>query len=385
MRAPGARESDDLDGQARGVLAAQRFVGALGTYRGVIAILVGLVILFSILQPGFRTTADVQNIVETNAVLLIVSIGLTFPMLNGGFDLSIAGVDALAGIFLVKLLIAGVPLWASVIVVVVGSILFGAIGNGILIGYLNVNFFIVTLGTLTIAQSLSLQLTGGAAIGMYSQHVLTDFGSGQLGPIPDSGIIAAAVVVLAICALRYTGFGRMVYAVGGNPEAARLAGISAPWIRMLTYAVSSGLAGIGGIIEVGRLQSASPTTDSTIELTAAAAVLIGGVAFGGGVGTILGTLLGVAFLGVLQSGLLISGLSSYWQGVITGVVLIGSVSLDKLRTRSGGRPPDQRGVFRVVDRLLGADSTARAGTSGKTSELTPGSGAGRAGADTDSV
>lgn len=309
------------------------FGAALGTYRGVLTVLALLILYFSVTQPGFRSVSNIQNMMSTNSVLLIVAVGLTFPMLSGGFDLSVAGVDALVGIMLSKLLLHGVPLSLAIVIVIIGAVLFGALTNGVLIGYFGVNFFIVTLGTLTITQGLALQFTGGSSIPMFNQHWLMNLNAGQAWGVPYMGYVASGALILGIIVLRYTGFGRMVYSVGGNPEASRLAGISVPRVRMMTYAISAGLAAVGGILEVGRLASAGPTTDSSIELTAAAAVLIGGVAFGGGVGTLLGTVLGVAFLGVLQSGLLISGISSYWQGVITGAVLIASVTVDRLRAR----------------------------------------------------
>lgn len=328
-----------VDGSAQsnayqGPTAARRTVAALSTYKGVLFILVVLSILFSVIQPGFRTVGNVANLAETNASLLIVSVGLTFPMLSGGFDLSVAGVYILSGIILVKLVGLGVPLGLAILIVIAGSAAFGAICNGILIGYLRVNFFIVTLGTLTITQGLSFQLTGGSSIGMYNESLLRTIGSGQVGRIPIDAVIAGAIAVASILLLRYTGFGRMIYAVGGNAEAARLSGIPTARVTMLTYAIAAGLAGVAGVVTVGRLESASATMDATIVLTAAAAVLIGGVAFGGGVGTIFGTILGVTFLGVLQSGLLITGVTSYMESVVTGIVLIGSVSVDKVR---GGR------------------------------------------------
>jgi ribose transport system permease protein len=335
---------------------ARRFSKVLSTYRGVITILVLLVTYFCIALPGFRTNGNFQNMVSTNAVLLIVAVGMTFPMLSGGFDLSVAGIDALAGILLSKMLLNGVPLALAIVITIGGAILFGMLTNGLLIGYFGVNFFIVTLGTLTITQGLALQFTQGSAIPMFNQHWLMNLAVNTVWSVPDMGLVAAAVLVLGVLCLRYTGFGRMVYAVGGNPEASRLAGISVPRVRLMTYAISAGLAGIGGVLEVGRLASAGPTTDSSIELTAAAAVLIGGVAFGGGVGTLLGTLLGVAFLGVLQSGLLISGISSFWQGVITGAVLIASVTVDRVRARRKGakaiRGPTQPAVDVNVDNVF---------------------------------
>jgi ribose transport system permease protein len=225
------------------------------------------------------------------------------------------------------------PMPEAIIIIIVCAFVLGALTNGLLIGYFGVNFFIVTLGTLTITQGIALQITGGNDITMYNEKWLLQVANNNVFGFPILGLVGLAILILGILVLRYTGFGRMVYSVGGNPEAARLSGISVARVRLTTYAISAGLAALAGILEVGRLASSGPTTDTSIELTGAAAVLIGGVAFGGGIGTLLGTFLGVAFLGVLQSGLLISGISSYWQGIITGIVLIVSVTVDRMRAR----------------------------------------------------
>jgi ribose transport system permease protein len=307
--------------------------GAMSTYRGVGAVLILLLLVFGVTQSAFMTVSNFQNIVSSNAILLVIAVGMTFPMLSGGFDLSVAGIDALSGILLSKLLLEGISIPEAIAIIVIGAFVLGALTNGLLIGYFGVNFFIVTLGTLTITQGVALQITGGNDITMYNEKWLLQLANNNVFGFPVLGLVGLSVLVLGVLVLRYTGFGRMVYSVGGNPEAARLSGISVARVRLTTYAISAGLAALAGILEVGRLASSGPTTDSSIELTGAAAVLIGGVAFGGGVGTLLGTFLGVAFLGVLQSGLLISGISSYWQGIITGIVLIASVTVDRMRAR----------------------------------------------------
>jgi ribose transport system permease protein len=307
------------------------FRAAGSEYRAPLGATIGLFLIFSFTVSGFFSVANLTNTWETDAVLLILAVGLTFTMLGGGLDLSIAGVVPLSGLLFAKLVEHGMPIAAAIAIIVVGSIAFGLGVNGVLVGVFKVNFFIVTLGSLTALQGLALYVTQGQTILMVGHKFLTDIGTGQVGIVPIAGLIAVVVLVLGALVLRYTGLGRAIYAVGGNSEAARLAGVHVALTSCLTYGISAGLASIGGIIEVGRLGSAGPTTDSAIELTAAAAVLIGGVSFGGGKGTALGTLLGVGFLSVLSSGLLISGISSYLTEMITGVVLIASVTADRLR------------------------------------------------------
>jgi ribose transport system permease protein len=304
---------------------------AQSDYLGATIAVIALIVLFSITVPDFFSTTNFTDTSDSYAVFLIVTVGVTFTMLCGGMDLSIAGVDPLAGMILAELLEHHYSMWLSVLIVVVGAVLFGICVNGFLIGVMKVNFFIVTLGSLTALEGLALQLTQGSTILVSGNPFLTDLGNKDFGIVPLDGLIGVICLVLGILVLRYTGFGRAVYAVGGNSEAARLAGIRTSLVTCLTYGISAGLAAIGGIIEVGRLGSAGPSTDATIGLTAVAAALIGGTAFGGGKGTMLGSFIGVVFISVLGSGLLIAGVSTYLTELITGVVLVAAVAADRFR------------------------------------------------------
>lgn len=318
---------------ARGGLAARRFWEALHTYLGVVSVLLILIAFFSINQSSFFTLDNVWNVLDGSSILLIVGVGLTFTMLAGGFDLSLGGVLALAGVILWVLLHHGVPLWLAIPVVVLGGALFGAVVTGFTIAYLDVSFFVVTLGVLVATRGLAAVITNGQVEGLYSEAALRRIGNGRLGNVSYPTIIALVVLGLALVVTRYTGYGRMIYAIGGNPEAARLAGINVRVVRLSTYAISAGLCAFAGVIETGRLAAASPDSDTGIEFSAAAAVLLGGTSFVGGIGSMLGTFLGVLFLGVLKNGLIISSISVYWQGVITGVVLFASVLIDRFRRR----------------------------------------------------
>lgn len=316
-----------------GGLAARRTRDALLNYAGVLSMLLILIGFFSLNQSRFFTLANLWNVLDGSSILLIISVGLTFTMLVGGFDLSLSGVLALGGVFLWVLLSHGIPLWAAIPIVVMSGVLFGAVATGLPIAYLDVSFFVVTLGVLVATRGLASVIANGEVQGLYEEEGLKKIGNGRIGDISYPVIIAMAVLVLAIVVTRYTGYGRMIYAVGGNPEAARLAGINVRLIKLSTYAISAGLSAFAGVIEAGRLAAASPNADQGIEFTAAAAVLLGGTSFVGGVGTMLGTFLGVLFLGVLKNGLIISSISVYWQGVITGVVLFASVMIDRFRRR----------------------------------------------------
>jgi ribose transport system permease protein len=306
-------------------------------YIGVLSVLLILIVVFSLLQPQFHTWTNALNILQTNAVLLIVSVGLTFVLLVGGFDLSIGGVLALSGVFVAELLGEGVGTISALVIVVAGGILIGIVFNGYPIARLGANFFMITLGVSFATRGIALVITGGESKGLYENQLLRNIGNGQIGQFGYLIFISLGILGLATVVTRYSGFGRMIYAVGGNSEAARLAGINVVWIRISAYAISAGLAALAGFLEAGRLAAAAPDTDTGIEFTAAAAVLLGGTSFVGGVGTMFGTFLGVLFLGVLQNGLIISSISIYYQNVITGAVLVLSVLIDRVRqSRAAG-------------------------------------------------
>lgn len=314
-------------------LAVQRAHGSLTTYLGVGGVLIVASVLLAATQPTFGTFGNLIGILDTNASLLIVAVGLTFVLLVGGFDLSVGGMLALSGVGLALLIEAGVPPYLAMAIILVGAAIVGLATNGLLIGRIGLSFFVVTLGTMSVFRGTALLLTNGESIGLYNVPQVTQLGSGELVGIPISVWIALGVLVAALLVTRYSGFGRMLYAVGGNAEAARLSGINVRAVRAAAYTICAVLAALAGLIMAGRLASASPTAATGIELTAAAAVLLGGTSFAGGQGGMFGTLLGAMFLGVLANGLTISQVSSFWQGVVSGVVLIVAVLLDWLRIR----------------------------------------------------
>lgn len=310
-----------------------RMTEATLQYIGVLTVLIALVITFSIMQPQFHTWTNLLNILQTNAILLILSVGLTFVLLVGGFDLSIVGVLELAGVLVAELLDHGVNTWLAMVLVIVAGVLIGIALNGIPIAKFGGNFFMITLGVSYATSGVALVITSGQSIGLYTDALLRDIGNDGFGQLGYLTVISLVILVLATVVTRYTGYGRMIYAVGGNSEAARLAGINVVLVRVSAYAVCAGLAAFAGFLATAQLASAAPDTDSGIEFTAAAAVLLGGTSFVGGIGTMFGTFLGVLFLGVLQDGLIIASINIYYQNVITGAVLVISVLIDRFRRR----------------------------------------------------
>ena len=208
------------------------------------------------------------------------------------------------------------------------------LANGILIGVARISFFVVTLGTLSIYASIALLTTSGDTISLYDKESYATSGSlanGNVFGVPRALVLCGVLYVIGAAVLRYTRFGRSVYAVGSNPEAARLAGVKVVLVLVSVYAISGLCAGIGAVVQTGRLAAAAPQVDPTLMLTVVAAVLIGGTAYTGGEGGLLGTVIGVLFLGVVQNGLTLSSVSAFWQGTVSGLILIVAVGLGVLR------------------------------------------------------
>jgi len=308
-----------------------------------LVVLVLLVALFAVLQPVFFTQGNILNILRLQAVPMILAVGMTMVVLTGGADLSAGSALALSGIAAGVMYSSGVPIWAVIPLTVVFGAMLGAV-NGVLVGIVGMSFFVVTLGTLSAYRSLALVASDGSAIQMSGAPVLLFLGDGSLfGWLPVPVLIAAVIVIIGFVVLNHTGWGRKIYAVGSNAEAARLAGIRVGRVLFSVYLVSGLLAGLAAVIQVGRLTSASPLVGQGLELQVIAAVLLGGTILSGGQGGLSGTIIAVLLLGVVQNGLTLSGTPDFWQGAITGAILIIAVYLDHVQRRQrnpfSGRKP----------------------------------------------
>lgn len=303
---------------------------ALDTYAGVGGVLVMLCVYLSLTQDTFFTWANWLTILEANAVVLVVAVGLTFVLLNGGIDLSLGGIMALTGVVMSELIVNGWSTWIAIVAAISLATLCGVL-NGVLIGKVGLSFLVVTLGTGQAYRGIAAVRTGGQTQSLFEVELIRRINEGEVLGIPWLVWISLFVLGVGIVVLRYTGFGRMVYACGGNREAARLAGINVTAVAVSVFVIAGFLAGLASVMDSSRLLGASPTAATGIELTAAAAVLLGGTSFMGGRGTLLGTLLGVLFLGVLSNGITLAGISPFWYGIVSGVVLIAAVLLDRIR------------------------------------------------------
>lgn len=335
---PGApdmsRRADDL--RAGGILPMSRttLTRTFGPYLGAGGALVVLSAFLAVSQSGFATWQNVTDIFAAQSVLLTVAVGLTFVLLVGGFDLSVGAIMSLMGVLAAELVTHGAPAWLGIVVALVGGGVVGAAINGFLIARVGLSFLVVTLGSAALFGGVALVATGGQSVALYSSPFLLDLGSNGIAGIPIIVLVSLAVLALGAWILRYTGFGRQVYYVGGNQEAARVAGIPVIRVRMACYGIAGLTAGLAGVLSAARLSEASPTAGDPLALSAGAAVLLGGTTFYGGRGTLFGTLLGVLLLGVLDNGITLLQVSPYWQGIVSGIVIISAVLLDRLTGRS---------------------------------------------------
>jgi ribose transport system permease protein len=298
---------------------------------GVLVLLIALFLYFSVTQDRFLTEDNIKVLLTSISILFVVSIGMTFVLLSGGFDISVGAIVAFSGIVLGKLFTeADLPIGlAIVLTLLVGAALGGGI-NGFLIGRIGLSFLVVTLGTFALFSGV-LNLWSGAKTTQVLSPFLDSLAFDSFVGIPIPVWIMAGVFLIALYILRGTYLGRDVYAVGGNADAARLSGISVARTLIFVYGMAGLLFALGGVIQVARIGAASPLVGETLIFDAGAAVLLGGTSFAGGVGGVSGTLVGVLFLGVLQNGLAVAGVASFWQQVATGVILILAVFIDQLQ------------------------------------------------------
>ena len=305
------------------------------TWSGAVVLLlfyVALLIVFSVLSPFFFSLRNMLSIGSNVAFVGLMAATGTPLIIGGGLDLSVAAVAGLTGVVISLLHVQGVPVWIAVFVALGVASLIGVV-NGLFTTRLRLNPFIVTLGMMSIVSGGALVLTGG----LTRPLMIPGFnwiGSGRLWGVPIPLILMLAVFVILSVVLRRTRFGRYVYAAGGNPEAARLIGVPVERTVVRLYVLSALSGGLAGIVLSAMLGAAAPNAAGQYLLTVIAAIILGGTSLYGGRGSVWGTLLGVLILGTLNNGLTLLDVSSFWQDVTRGIVLLLAVSLDQLRTRA---------------------------------------------------
>ena len=337
-----------------GLLPADFELGRLLLEGRAFLALVTIIAVFSILSPYYLSLGNFLTMASHVAIFGILAVGMLLVILNGGIDLSVGSTLGLCGVvagFLMQGVTLGAlgiilypPVWA---VVVLTCALGGFVGlvNGVLVARFKVPAFVATLGVMYVARGVALLITNGLTYNDLGGKVeLGNTGYNWLGfnhllGVPIGVVVLAAIALAGNLVLSRTAFGRWLYASGGNERAAELSGVPVKPVQVSVYVLSGVCAAVAGLILSSQLTSAGPTAGTSYELTAIAAVVIGGAALTGGRGTVRGTLLGAFVIGFLSDGLVIIGISSYWQTVFTGAVIVLAVLLNAIQYRRRPKSP----------------------------------------------
>jgi ribose/xylose/arabinose/galactoside ABC-type transport system permease subunit len=292
-------------------------------------------LLFAVLSPYFFTPDNLLNVTLQASITAIIAAGMTFVILTGGIDLSVGSLVAFAGIVTTGVLKSGLPGGVAFPAALAAGLVAGGLAGafaGFCITRFSITPFIVTLATMTIARGAAFVITDGRPI-WELPDAFAFLGSGRLLGVPVPSLIMVLTFVVSHVALTRTRFGRHVYAVGGNIEAARLAGIRTSRVLINVYVISGGLAALSGILLASRMNSGQPNAGLSYELDVIASVVVGGTSLSGGKGSIIGTFIGAMLIAVLRNGLNLLNVGSYVQQVIVGAVILLAVMVDQLRRR----------------------------------------------------
>ena len=302
----------------------------LGKFKAGIGLL-ALVIVMSFLSDRFLSLPNMLNIFRQVSIMGIMAVGMTMVILSQGIDLSVGSLLALSGAVTAGFMAGD----GNMVLAILAGLAVGTglgLFNGLMISKANLPDFIVTLAMMSIARGLVLVYTGGRPISGFDP-AFRIIGGGRVGMVPIPVIIFAVILVIGYLVLNKTTFGRYIYAVGGNKQAARLAGINTDGIKIKVYAISGFLSAVSGVILTSRLNSAQPTAGVAYELDVIAMVVLGGTSLTGGKGTVGGTLIGALIIGVLNNSLNLLGVASFYQEVAKGLVILVAVLLDSIQHR----------------------------------------------------
>jgi len=325
--------ADARNKAAQRKLALQQAIQILG----MLPVLLLLCIAFHFLSDyRFFSLQNISIVMQQASINTVLAAGMTIVILTGGIDLSVGSILAVSA--MAAVIMSKIPGWGllGIPAALLCGLLFGSI-NGALIAFLRLPPFIVTLGSLTAVRGVA-RLMGGDTTVFNPQLPFAFIGNGNLFGVPWLVIVALVVILVCWYVLRRTVLGVHIYAVGGNPDAARLTGIKVWAVLLFAYAASGVLAGLGGVMAAARLYAANGLQlGQSYELDAIAAVILGGTSFVGGIGSIWGTLVGALIIAVLTNGLILIGVSDIWQFIVKGLVIVGAVALDRYRLKGSAR------------------------------------------------
>lgn len=297
--------------------------------------LIGLIVLFAViacLNSSFIDPGNLKNLLRQISINALIAFGMTFVILTGGIDLSVGSILALSSALMGSFIVSGVdPILGIVLACLIGAAL-GSV-NGLIIAYGKVAPFIATLATMTIFRGLTLVYTNGNPIsGLTEDEAFLNFGQGYFLDIPVPAVMMLIMFYVCWFILHKTPLGRKTYAIGGNEKVSFIAGIKINRIKIFAYTITGMLCGMAGAILTSRLNSAQPTAGTGYELDAIAAVVLGGTSLSGGKGRIVGTLIGALIIGTLNNGLNILNVSSFYQQVVKGIVILLAVLMDRKKS-----------------------------------------------------
>ena len=325
-----------MNGKALAAAAAGRNQGQGGWGKTLadqipVLVLVVLCIFSALMSDRFISSANITNVLLQASVLAVVTIGMTYVVVGGGFDLSVGSIVALSGCIAAEVMLSA-GLFAGVLAGTLSGVVVGIV-NGYVIARIGVSPFITTLGTMVLVRGVVLLITGGSPVvgeeGLPQAFV--DFGTGRFYGVPYLVITAALAFIVFAWILHRTAFGTRVYAIGGNKEAAFLSGLPVNRVTIANYAICGLTAALAGVMLAARLQSGQPTAGEFYELTVIAAVVLGGAALHGGEGKLYKSMVGVLIMTILANSLNLMGVDSYWQRVAMGLVIILAAAADQMR------------------------------------------------------
>lgn len=303
----------------------KEFISKLGPLLALIV----LIIFVSILSPSFLSITNLMNLMRQVSINALIAFGMTFVIITGGIDLSVGSVLALSSALMGGMIIGGIdPIIAMIAAVVMGFVL-GAV-NGLLITKGKLAPFIATLATMTIFRGATLVYTDGQPLtGLGETFIFQFMGRGYFFGIPFPIIITLVAFAILYVLLHKMSFGRKVFSIGGNEKASFISGIKIDKVKIFVYGISGTLSALAGIILTSRLNSAQPTAGTSYEMDAIASVVLGGTSMSGGKGRVFGTLIGALIIGTLNNGLNLLGVSTFYQQIVKGIVIIIAVLLDR--------------------------------------------------------
>lgn len=301
---------------------------------GTLIILLSLILIVSLLSPYFFTVDNLMQVVVQSSIFMLIGMAELFAILTAGIDLSVGSIIALTGAVMAKMMAAGWGILPSVLVGGIGlGALLGSI-NGTLIAVTELPPFIITLGGLTVYRGITLVITEGRPIYNYPYEFNIIF-AGQWKGIPSPILVVVIAGVITHVFLKYTKTGRNIYAIGGNVKAAWLSGVRVKTHLIVAYTMSGLLSGVAALIMVARVAAAEPLAGTGYELFAIASTVIGGTSFFGGIGNVPGTIIGALVIGVINNALNILNVQTYYQQIVSGLVIIGTVYANKILIRRG--------------------------------------------------